>query len=264
MAMIDELARKFANAVADEEKIPLATLEQNGLVPKSLEEAMAVQRAFVETSGKPAAGWKLAIRPDGTAIAAPMIDCYNVAADNLATFPGKGVEGLEVEICVTLASDIPASGDTPLSRADILGYIDKVHLGAELLGHRLVEKNQVPFPLFLADRLANQGFVIGPEVAATVIESFARNSAPFQHLTITEGKTTLFDGTVKHPNVDPLVPLVAFANAPLNKGGLLKRGQVITTGSLCGAIPTALNALTVIDLASIGSFILETTGSVDS
>lgn len=53
-----------------------------------------------------------------------------------------------MEICVTLASDIPASGDTPLTRDDILRFIDKVYLGAELLGYRLVEKNQVPFRFF--------------------------------------------------------------------------------------------------------------------
>lgn len=100
--------------------------------------------------------------------------------------------------------------------------------------------------------------MIGPEIDATVIDNFARESAPFSHLTITEGTTTLFDETVKHPNIDPLAPLVAFANGPLNKGGMLKRGQVITTGSLCGAIPTALTALTAIDLASVGSFVLKT------
>lgn len=258
MAMIDELARNFAAANSEGTKIPLATLETKGLVPDSFEQSMDAQRAFVTATGKSVGGWKLAIRPDGTAIAAPMIDCYNVTDDNLATFPARGIEGLEVEICVTLASDIPASGDTPLTRDEILRYVDKVYLGAELLGYRLVEKNQVPFPLFLADRLANQGFVIGPEIDATVIDNFARESAPFSQLTITEGTTTLFDAKVKHPNIDPLAPLVAFANAPLNKGGMLNRGQVITTGSLCGAIPTALTALTAIDLASVGSFVLKT------
>lgn len=55
---------------------------------------MDAQRAFVAAIGKSVAGWKLAIRPDGTAIAAPMVDCYSVTDDNLATFPAKGSKGL--------------------------------------------------------------------------------------------------------------------------------------------------------------------------
>lgn len=116
MAMIDELARNFAAADSEGKKIPLATLETKGLVPDSFEQSMDAQRAFVTAIGKSVGGWKLAIRPDGTAIAAPMVDCYSVTDDNLATFPARGIEGLEVEICVTLAADIPASGETPLTR----------------------------------------------------------------------------------------------------------------------------------------------------
>ncbi|MDS7594774.1 2-keto-4-pentenoate hydratase [Agrobacterium tumefaciens] len=257
MAMIEELARKFANAVADEEKIPLATLEHNGLVPKSLEEAMAVQRAFVETSGKALAGWKLAIISDGRAVAAPMIDCYQIDANSIASFPGQGISALEVEICFTLAADIPAATATPFSRTDILRHIDKVHLGVELLAYRLAEKNQVPFPLFLADRLANHSFVLGPEIDPAIVDIFAQGNDALTHLTVTEGTTTLFDSTVKHPAIDPLAPLVAFANASLNTGGLLKRGQIMTTGSLCGAVPSSLDADTLVTLSPAGTLTLK-------
>lgn len=51
-----------------------------------------------------------------------------------------------------------------------MDYIDEVHLGVELLRYRLAEKNQVPFPLFLADRLANHGFAIGPQVDKSIVE----------------------------------------------------------------------------------------------
>jgi 2-keto-4-pentenoate hydratase len=257
MTAIEKLGQSFAKASLDGTKIPLATIEADGLVPDGLEEAMAVQGAFVEASDKTVGGWKLAIRPDGAAVGAPMVDCYQVGDDNIASFSGKGIEGIEVEICFTLASDIPAATTTPLERADILKHIDRVHLGVELLGYRLAEKNQVPFPLFLADRLANQGFVLGPEIDAAIVDTFANNAGYLPHLTVTEGESALFDAAVKHPNIDPLAPLVAFANAPLNTGGLLKRGQVVTTGSLCGAITSSLAADTHIDMKSIGAFTLK-------
>ncbi|MDZ7927288.1 MAG: 2-keto-4-pentenoate hydratase [Agrobacterium sp.] len=256
MTAIEKLAEDFVKAGLDSTKIPLATIEADGLVPDGLEQAMAVQGAFVEASGKTVGGWKLAIRPDGTAVAAPMVDCYRVGDDNIASFSGADIEGIEVEICFTLAADIPAASAAPLSRADILTHIDAVYLGVELLGYRLVEKNQVPFPLFLADRLANRGFVLGPQIDAAIVDTFAGNTGDLPHLTVTEGTDILFDAVVKHPNVDPLAPLVAFANSPLNRGGMLKSGQIVTTGSLCGAIPSSLAAETHIEMKPVGAFTL--------
>jgi len=256
MTAIEKLAENFAKASLEGARIPLAKLEAEGLVPGTLAEAMAVQQAFAEYWGKPVAGWKLAIRPDGEGVGAPMFDCCEVNEANVASFPLHGTEGIEVEICFTLSADIPATAEGPLTRTDLVRYIDKVHLGVELLRYRLAEKNQVPFPLFLADRLANHGFAIGPEVDKGIVEVFAGNGETLPQLTVTEGSVELFNATVKHPNADPLAPLLAFANAALNTGNLLKAGQVVTTGSLCGAIPGTLSDDTHIRLESVGAFTL--------
>jgi len=256
MMVIESMARRFVEASQRGTKIPLASLEREGVVPENFETAMAVQRAFVKASGKSVTGWKLAIRPDGEAIGAPILDCYRVEDNNIASFPEAGTEGIEVEICFTLSSDIPARDKAPLTRGDLMRHIGEVHLGVELLRYRLVEKNQVPFPLFLADRLANHGFVIGPEINPGVLEVFAGNETHLPQLSITEGSVQLFDATVKHPNGDPLAPLVAFANAAFNKGDMLKAGNIITTGSLCGAIPSTLARETHITLKSVGAFTL--------
>ena len=256
MTPIGKLAENFAEASRQDAKITLAELEAENRIPGTTVEAMKVQRAFAEKWAKPVAGWKLAIRPDGEAIGAPMFDCVRVDDANAASFPHDGTEGIEVEICFTLSADIPAATSGPLTRADLIRYIDKVHLGAELLRYRLAEKNQVPFPLFLADRLANHGFVIGPEVDKGVVNLFAGNGENLPQLSITEGSVQLFDATVKHPNGDPLAPLVAFANTAFNKGDMLKAGNVITTGSLCGAIPSTLARETHITLKSVGAFTL--------
>ncbi|QKJ94321.1 2-keto-4-pentenoate hydratase [Agrobacterium pusense] len=256
MTLIEELARHFAEAVHEGARIPLAELEAESLVPGTLSEAMAVQRAFAEHWAKPVAGWKLAIRPDGEAVGAPIFNCFRVDDANLASFPEDGTEGVEVEICFTLSADIPASTAGRMTRADLMGFIDKVHLGAELLRYRLVDKNQVPFPLFLADRLANHGFVIGPELDEGIVEVFTGNGENLLQLTVTEGTVSLFDAKVKHPNGDPLAPLVAFANSAFNTGDMLKAGNVVTTGSLCGAIPTGLAGDTRVRLESAGAFTL--------
>ncbi|CUX59896.1 MULTISPECIES: 2-keto-4-pentenoate hydratase [Agrobacterium tumefaciens complex] len=256
MTSMEKLAGRFAEAVHQGARIPLAELEAEDLVPGSLSEAMAVQRAFAGNWATPAAGWKLAIRPDGEAVGAPMFDCCRVNDANVASFPLAGIEGIEVEICFTLAADIPAAAERQLTRADMMQYIDKVHLGVELLRYRLEEKNQVPFPLFLADRLANHGFALGPEVDKRIVDVFAANSDDLPLLIVTDGPVQLFNAKVKHPNIDPLAPLLAFANAALNTGHMLRAGQVVTTGSLCGALPGALSGETGIMLESVGAFTL--------
>ncbi|MCZ7854065.1 2-keto-4-pentenoate hydratase [Agrobacterium salinitolerans] len=256
MTAIEKLAGRFTTASRGGAKISLAAVQAEGLIPGALAEAMAVQRAFAENWAEPVSGWKLAIRPDGEAVGAPMFDCVRVDEANAASFPHGGTEGIEVEICFTLSADIPAAAAGPLARADLMAFIDKVHLGAELLRYRLAEKNQVPFPLFLADRLANHGFVIGPDVDKGIVDVFAGNGENLPQLTVTEGQVSLFDARVRHPNSDPLAPLVAFANAALNKGDMLKAGNVVTTGSLCGAIPSTLTGETQITLKSVGAFAL--------
>ncbi|UXT92304.1 2-keto-4-pentenoate hydratase [Agrobacterium pusense] len=256
MTSIEKLARRFAEAVHEGARIPLAELEAEGLVPGTLSEAMAVQRAFAGNWAKPVAGWKLAIRPDGRAVGAPIFDCVRVDDTDLACIPQDGTEGIEVEICFTLSADIPASTAGRMTRTDLAGFIDKVHLGAELLRYRLVEKNQVPFPLFLADRLANHGFVVGPELDEGIVEVFTGNGENLPQLTVTEGSVSLFDAKVKHPNGDPLAPLVAFANSAFNTREMLKAGNVVTTGSLCGAIPSGLAGEMRIRLESAGAFTL--------
>ncbi|MDA5628814.1 MULTISPECIES: 2-keto-4-pentenoate hydratase [Agrobacterium] len=256
MTAIEKLAGRFTTASRGGAKISLAAVQAEGLIPGTLAEAMAVQRAFAESGAEPVAGWKLAIRPDGEAVGAPMFDCVRVDEANAASFPHGGTEGIEVEICFTLSADIPAAAAGPLARADLMAFIDKVHLGAELLRYRLAEKNQVPFPLFLADRLANHGFVIGPEVDKGIVDVFAGNGENLPQLTVTDGSVSLFDATAKHPNGDPLAPLVAFANSAFNRGNMLKAGNVVTTGSLCGAIPSTIANETHIRLESVETFTL--------
>lgn len=256
MTAIEKMAARFAKASRQGNRIALAELEAKGLVPGTLAEAMAVQRDLAGYLGKPISGWKLAIRPDGEAVAAPMFDCCRVNDANLASFPLGGTEGIEVEICFTLAADIPAAAERQLTKADMMQYIDKVHLGVELLRYRLEEKNRVPFPLFLADRLANHGFALGPEVDKRIVDVFTANSDDLPLLIVTEGPVQIFNAKVKHPNIDPLAPLLAFANAALNTGHMLRAGQVVTTGSLCGALPSALSGETGIMLESVGAFTL--------
>jgi 2-keto-4-pentenoate hydratase len=73
--------------------------------------------------------------------------------------------------------------------------------------------------------------VLGPAIPNSFLENLERKT-----LTILADARPFYSNLVKHPTVDPLAPIVAYANASHLLGGL-RAGQILTTGSLCGALP---------------------------
>jgi len=112
--------------------------------------------------------------------------------------------------------------------------VSGIYSGIEFLGHRLDDGSRSPALLFLADRLGNAGYVLGEELSETVLEPGA--ALP---LTVIINGDIAFRGPGKHPNGDPVAPFLAFANALTDP---VAKGRIITTGSVCGAIPTPQRA----------------------
>ena len=226
----------LAEAENQQSSLSVAKLESSGLVPDTIETGMAAQAIAAAAIGKDIDGWKVAINT-GRAIAAPILDLYDTSGDTAFDIPKPGAVGIEIEICFVLANDIPApaQGKT-YSREDVLSNVQSVHLGAELISYRLVEENKAPLPLFLADRLGNHSFVLGPEIDASFVERLALQDATLPVLVLESGDDVLFAAVPQHPQSDPVAPFLAYANAPIDHLGGLKRGQVVTTGSLCGLI----------------------------
>ncbi len=226
----------LADAEARQSSVSSERLESRDLLPSNTDAAMAVQALAVGTIGKEVAGWKLGSN-NSRPVAAPLLDLYDEVQDSMLAVPKPGALGVEIEICFVLADDLPALpiGKT-YTRETILKAVSSVHIGAELVSYRLTEENRVPFPLFLADRLGNHSFVMGPPIDSSLVDAFARQDLGLPPLIVETEEEVLFAAVPTHPQTDPLAPLVAYANAPNDHLGGLKRGQVVTTGSLCGMI----------------------------
>ena len=199
-------------------------------VPATKEDAVAVQAETLTLNGWRTAGYKVAIRPDGSSVSAPMAHITHASESGSAGFERPAVDALEVEICFVLGKDLAAAGGEPYTRETLLDHVSAIYSGVEFLGHRLDDGSKSPALLFLADRLGNAGYVLGEELSKDVLEP-GRSYA----LTIAVNGDTVFPGPGKHPNDDPVAPFLAFANALTH---MIAKGQVITTGSLCGAIAT--------------------------
>lgn len=195
--------------------------------PADLAGAIAVQDAIMRGLGATPGGWKVATNKDFGPIGAPMY--ANYVKEGPASWPMAPGLMLEIEVAVRLARDLPPGS---YSRAEIVGAIESMSVGIEVVRSRLAIGNAAPFLAFLADSLANEGYVIGKtrlpwsEFDLATCRCIARKDGVVFH-----------DAPCAYPFGEPLAPVTGFASVQKGALGGLKAGQVITTGSVCGVLP---------------------------
>lgn len=178
-------------------------------------------------SGDIANAWKVAKSPTGIPVISRLHPLVSSAGEQALSWrPGML---LEIEIAVRLKQDVPPGPQ--YDRDDIVNASDAMFVGAELVRSVALENGKVSFPLFLADRMGNDGYCLGPAFPVSRL-----HEVQSADLTILHGSDTLFEGKAKHANGDCLGWLVEFANLATRDPHSLQSGAVVTTGSLCGAI----------------------------
>ncbi|MGF9564514.1 2-keto-4-pentenoate hydratase [Neorhizobium sp. JUb45] len=196
--------------------------------------------------GSTETAWKVARSPDGVPVVARLHPLIEKSAG--ANLPWRTDTLLEIEIAVRLGKDLPVSG-APYQRSDILDAIGTVYLGAEMVWTVLLEAGKVSFPLYLVDRLGNDGYVLGPELGREFLDA---SNTPA--LSIRSGSASIFDAPAKHATGDVLSWLLDYANLADRPETSLKAGTLITTGTLCGAIPLKEGGQFDIELAGAPAF----------
>lgn len=198
-------------------------------VPRDISTALDVQKALAEREGASASAWKVAMSPDGQAVTAPLHPYVETARD--AELPYLAGMKFEVEIALRLGRALPVR-DEPYSRSDVYDAVAEAHLGAELLSSAIEESGKLSFPLFVADRIGNRGYALGPVVPKALIDTVGG-----LQLKVVQGNVSIYDGPAKHPVEDVLAWLLAYANDGGRPATSLAAGDVITTGALSGAMP---------------------------
>ncbi|MHC2460606.1 2-keto-4-pentenoate hydratase [Rhizobium leguminosarum] len=198
-------------------------------LPADLHQAMEAQKLLTAADSISSNAWKVTVSPQGQAVTAPLHPYAEaVSGADIPWYPGLK---FETEIAVRLGSDLPVRTGVPYSRADVVKAISAVHLGAELLVSAVRESGSVSFLLFVADRLGNSGYVLGPKLEKSVVDTVGGTP-----LKVTHAGRTIYDGPAQHPKGDVLTWLVDYANDGLRPETSLKTGALITTGTLSGAI----------------------------
>jgi 2-keto-4-pentenoate hydratase len=221
----------------------------------SIADAYAVQSELARLDGG-VRGWKVSAltpeqqRPFGTdkpvagALLAPFVD-QTPAQLSLARFV---TPLLECEIAFLLGADLPARA-APYTRPEIEAAVDAVVPAMEIADSRL--PSDAPDILKAADVVGNGAFIAGRPMRD-------RRKLDLSDIDITlshEGKS-VGRGSSTRILGNPLLAVVALANAqPLPAGGL-RKGQIVTTGTCIIPVPLRTGAY-VGDFGPLGNVVLE-------
>lgn len=196
--------------------------------PRDLAEGVSAQKALAAREGASTTVWKVAMSPDQHAVVAPLHPYVETSRDaELPYLPGMK---FEVEIALRLGRDLPVKAD-PYSRDDIYEAVSEAYLGAELLSSAIEESGKLSFPLYVADRIGNRGYALGPVVPKTLVDTVGE-----AEVKVIQDANSIYEGPAKHPVGDVLAWLVAYANDSTRTANSLEAGSVITTGALSGAM----------------------------
>ena len=134
--------------------------------------------------------------------------------------------GVESEIAVRLAHDLPASGG-PYDQDNIRGAVAACMAAIEIVDDRAIDYKEVDAQLLIADNSFNAGCILGPEVSAWQDLDLA--ALPGRMLINGEVMGTGVGGdALGHP----LVPLAWLANNLNLRGTMLRAGDTVMTGSI--------------------------------
>lgn len=224
---VDDFARRLADAQTSP---TLLAFEEAG-APRDFGEAMLAQAASVRWLGAAVGGFKLGFAADGTPIAGPMLSAMMTPSPTRLVLPARGGLLAEIEIAFRLRQDLPVRAQ-PYLRDEVMAHVGEVLIGIEWLCTRLDARAAGHFPSWLADRLGNYGYVAGASVRAAEAGD-VRNLRTRMWV----NGVQVHDKIGGHPQNDPVLPLLAYANAQNDRLGGLKAGMVITTGSLTVPLP---------------------------
>jgi 2-keto-4-pentenoate hydratase len=224
---------------------PMLTSPDDG--PADVAQAYEVQWQVTQalSGGQRIAHWKVgATSREHTPQAAPIPPRAVLPSPARWTDLPTSALAIEAEVAFRVARDMDAGLAATI---DIADAFDRVRVAIEVCDTRLAAQPEPGALWKLADSLSNAGLVVGSGGCATCDVDFARLGCVVD---IDGGRH--LDGTGAHPLGDPRVLLrwwLTFATTRMP----LRAGDLVTTGSWCGMLPTGAGARAVVQFEGIGS-----------
>jgi 2-keto-4-pentenoate hydratase len=214
-------------------QVPLRTAEW----PRpSIEDAYAIQDRCARAAGwfptgRPCA-WKVgAPSRDATPTAAPLPDAGLLESGAAIPTTRLPRAGIEAELAVTLARDVPDAASIADGRPALEALIDRICVSIEIVDSRFAEAMSAPPACRLADLQLHSALVTGASVP------FAPRDWAAQRCAVTLNGRPFADVRGSHPCGDPLWSLRWLLSHAAARCGGLRRGDLVTTGAWTGIVP---------------------------
>lgn len=214
-SLISMLATAQRDLASSVDATPYSALDRDA--------AYRVQTGVLAALGETVGMLKTGLHSDGVGIVGP-IYAGRVGRGSGVRLPAATATGVEVEVGVVLARDVPAGADEAAVRAAVGHYF----LGAEVCGTRYRDRAAAQRNAGLADNVSAHSYVIG----ATRSAGDAIEGLP---VTVSFDGAQVYAAPAKHGFGTVLASLVAYAQAP-HPDYPLKSGTIVTTGSMCGLV----------------------------
>lgn len=184
--------------------------------------AYRVQTSVMRALDAAPALLKTAVHSDGVGVVAPI---FTLGSGSFQ-LPRANVVGLEVEVGVVLAHNVPNGAD----EAAVVAAIDYYFMGVEICGSRYADRSVAGPNGGLADSMSALGYLrsTAPRAAGANIDG--------AEITLEFAGAEIYRGVAKHGFGSVLASLLAYARSQRPEY-LLTAGTVITTGSMCGLVP---------------------------
>jgi 2-keto-4-pentenoate hydratase len=224
-------------------------------LPRTLDEAYAVQTAVAALSGAPRRGWKVGStsaeaqrllgvdEPSSAPLLAPFV---HDSPASLTLPPGQWA-AVEGEFALRLGHALPPR-DAPYAMADIAAAIDAVAPAIELVGSRF--EGGLPGMgrlLTTADCGVSIALVTGPWTA------FAKQDLRIHPVAISINAAPAGAGTGARALGDPLNVLLWLTNHLSERGIGLEPGQIVATGTCTGLVPVGPGDVIRADFGALGA-----------
>jgi 2-keto-4-pentenoate hydratase len=216
---------------------PRITSLPTELAPQTLADAYAIQHALLDELRSDIAGWKASLSSADEGICAPLaastvLDAPAYAAMLRPRVIGYAPCATEAEIAFRLGHDLPPlSAGARYDRETVCAAVASAHAVIEVISSRYLDEAAVPQFGRVADSYMNLLLVVGPSCP-----DWRRLQIDALPLEVRVDGNPVHQGRGGHPLGDPLLALVWLANHLSQLGRGLRGGEIITTGSCCGAL----------------------------
>jgi 2-keto-4-pentenoate hydratase len=201
--------------------------------PSTLDEGYAIQEAMAARAGQAVAGWKIAATSEAgqrhIGVAEPLAGRLfaGFLLPDGARRPAAGMHMrvVEAEFAFRFGRDLPAR-TSAYGREEILAAVADLHLALELPDARFERFAEVGPPGIAADDAFAAWFILGPKVADW--RGLDLQAQPVR--AIRNGKSA-GEGLGANALGDPRIALTWLVNERAKRGGGVKAGEVVITGT---------------------------------